>query len=330
MNLKKRDKRLLYEFCMDSRLPYTVLARKSRMSQQLAAYKIKAMRESGLIAFSYPMIDYSRFGLLQFRVHFRVNYRSKQTFLDLVTKLSKHNDVAEVVERGGKHDLVVTFAARNPSAFNKTLRRLIEENHDQLKDYMILTTVVSHYFPKKYLIGLEDNTRDTVIGGDRGMAEVTNIDKKVLHLLVDDTRARTVDIAAKVGINPRTCIATIKRLKSFEVLRGFSSILDPKESGLLQSIMLIKYQNLSIKDEEKLRLFCITNKYITEMHKLFGNYDVAITIEAESAVHLRSVSIQIRERFENIINDSDDFRVFRTHKRAFLSKSFFADKASRV
>jgi len=323
MNLKKRDKRLLYEFCRNSRRPYTVLARKSRMSQQLAAYKIRSMQESGLIAYSYPLIDYSRFGLLKFSVHFRVNYRSEQAFRDLVARLSKQEYVVGVEERDGRYDLIVSFAARNPSAFNKALRHLIENNAGQLKDHMILTSVVSHYFPKKYLVGLESSTRDTVIGGDRDVLEVADIDRRVLEMLTEDARARTVDIAAKTGINPRTAVAAIKRLQKAGILRGFSAILDPRESDLLQGIMLLRYQNLSLEQEDELRNFCITSKHVTEMHKLFGNYDVAIVIEAENARQLRSVDIQIRERFENIINDSDSFRVFRTHKLSFLPKSFF-------
>jgi len=324
MNLKKRDKRLLYEFCRNSRRPYTVLARKARMSQQLAAYKIRAMRESGLIALSYPLIDYSRFGLLKFSVHFRVNYRSEQAFRDLVARLSKHEDVVGVDERDGKYDLIVSFAARNPSAFNKTLRHLIEKNPDQLKEHMILTSVVSHYFPRKYLVGLESSTRDTVIGGDREVLVLSDVDKKVLELLQGNARARTVDIASKTGINPRTAVSAIKRLQKLGILRGFSAILDPRESDLIQGMMLLRYQNLSLEQEDELRNFCITSRHVTEMHKLFGNYDVAIVIEAENARQLRSVYIQTRERFENIINDSDSFRLFRTHRLSFLPKSFFA------
>jgi len=323
MNLKNRDKKLLYEFCSNSRSSYSSLGKKARMSQQLVSYKIKAMQDNGLIAFSYPLIDYSRFGLLQFQVHFRVNYRSKRTFNSLVDKLAEHDSVVEITDRGGKYDLVVTFSANNPSYFNKTLKQLVEENPDQLKDYMILTSVVSHYFPKKYMIGLEDNTRDIIIGGDREIVKINETEKNVLRILVEDSRSRTVDIASKASINPRTAIAIIKRLKQTGILHGFSSILNTGDTGFLSGVMLLRFHNLSLEAEERFREFCITSKNITEMHKLFGNYDMAVMIEAENAVQLRSVHIKIREMFENIINDSDSFRIYSVHKRAFLPRSFF-------
>jgi Lrp/AsnC family leucine-responsive transcriptional regulator len=323
MNLKKRDKRLLYEYCRNSRRPFTVLARKSRMSQQLVSYKIKAMKEAGIITQSYPLIDYSMFGLLQFYVHFRINYRSRKSFQDLVSRIQRHESVVEVTVRSGHYDLIVTFMSKNPSSFNKTLRRLIEKNPDQLKNHIILTNVVSHYFPKKYMVGLEGSIKDSIIGGDREPAIITETDKKVLELLVKDARSRTVDIAAKVKINPRTVVAVIKRLKKVGILQGFSSLLNFRLAGFQRRMMLIKYHNLSIEQEDNLRRFCITHKNITGMHKLFGDYDVAITAEADSAMDLRKVFINIRETFEDIINDSDSFNLYSTFKITFLPESFF-------
>jgi DNA-binding Lrp family transcriptional regulator len=323
MHLKKRDKKLLYELCRDSRQPYTALARKSAMSQQLVSYKIKAMRESGLVGFSYPIIDYSRFGLLRFHVHFRVNYRSSRKLQDIVSFIAGHESVVGVTARGGHYDLIVTFMARNPSSFNKTLRDLIEQNPDQLKNHMILTNVVSHHFPKKYLIGLSDNIKDIIIGGDRDPAQVSKTEMKVLQMLSEDARMRTVDIASRAGINPRTAIGAIKRLRSSGIIRGFSSMLNLRQAGFLQGMMLIKYHNLSVRLEDRLRRFCVTNSRITAMHKLFGDFDVAITAEAENAKERRNIFIQIREEFEDIINDSDSFSLYTTYKRSYLPESFF-------
>lgn len=323
MNLKKRDKRLLYELCLDSRQPFTVLARKTRMSQQLVSYKIRALKQSGLVGFAYPIIDYSMFGLLRFHVHFRVNYRSIKKLQDLVSMIAGHANVVDVTSRGGKYDLMVTFMARNPSSFNKTLRQMIEQNPDRLKNYMILTNVVSHVFPKKHLIGQEDNTTDTIIGGDREPARISETEKKVLNLLVEDAGMRAVDISARAGINPRTAIAAVKRLRSAGIIKGFSSTLNLRTAGFLQSMMLIKYHNLSVELEDKLRQFCVTNRQITGMHKLFGDYDVAIVAEAENAAALRSVFIGIRETFEDIISDSDSFSLYTTYKRSYLPESFF-------
>lgn len=325
MKLKKHDKRLLFEFCRDSRMPFSALAKKTRMSQQLIAYKIKSMQESGVISFSYPLVDYSRFGLLRFFVHFRVNYKSKQTFRNIIEKLQKNEDVVEVIEREGHYDLIVAFSTSNPSSFNKTLRQIIEDNSDQLKNHMILTSVVSHYFPKKYLLGIRASTEDIIIGGDRESLPITDNEKNVLEQLRNNARARVVDIASGAKIGSRTAISTMKKLTNTDILKGTSSIINLREIGFKKGMMLIKYHNLSLEAENNLRVFCISHRNITEMHKVFGNYDVAIMIETENAVQLREVFIQIREMFEDIINDSDSFQIFQTHKRTLLPQAFFSE-----
>ncbi|RLI97604.1 MAG: hypothetical protein DRO99_02810 [Candidatus Aenigmatarchaeota archaeon] len=320
--LKKKDKRLLYEFCLNSRLPYSILGRKSGMSQQLAAYKMKSFISNGMVGHSYPIIDYSYFSLLQFRVHFRVSYRSKEAFRGLVSRLYEHENVVGIMERSGRYDIIVTFMAKNPSSFNKTLKQLIAENPG-LRNYMILTTVVSHYLPKKYL-AMPDEDKDIIIGGDRESIEITDTEKDVLLSVCRDARAHIVKIARDADVSPRTAVSTMKRLSTKGVLKGFSSVLNLRKLGYHRSAMLIRYHNLSVDIEDKLRTFCIRNKNITEMHKLFGDFDVEITAEAETAEEIRKVFIQIRELFEEIIMDSDTFSVFRIHKRSFVPGEFFA------
>ena len=95
------------------------------------------------------------------------------------------------------------------------------------------------------------------------------------------------------------------------------------ESGFARGMMLIRYHNLSVELEDKLKNYCITNKHIIELHKLFCDFDLAIVAEAEGQKQLRNVFIHIREKFEDIIQDSDSFTIYKVNKKSFVPDQFF-------
>lgn len=322
MRPTEKDLRLLFELSENSRKPHSRIGKKIRISQQMVSYKLKHYLEEGVITSFYPLIDYSRFGYLSFKVSFKINYISRQRFLDLISTLSKEGDIVEITERGGKYDVILDFAARNPSSFNKTIKKIMLTN-PQLKNHSILTTVVRHYFPRKYLIGEEKNTRGIIIGGDREPLVIDTIDRKVLFALQQNAVASSIEIAKNSGVNPKTVISRIKKLQKREIIKGFRPLLHLQNIGYKVNKILLTYHNLSPEREELLKNFCTRNPHITEFTKLFGEWDAEITVETKTMEEFRNVYILLREKFQDIIQDSEDFPVFKIHKKHFLPQEFF-------
>ena len=90
------------------------------------------------------------------------------------------------------------------------------------------------------------------------------------------------------------------------------------------NIVLILYHNLTPERDRAVNEFCMRSPHITEFVKLFGEWDAAITVETKTMEEFRNVYISLREQFEDIIQDSEDFPVFQTHKKQFLPDTFFS------
>ncbi|MFH1977711.1 MAG: Lrp/AsnC family transcriptional regulator [Candidatus Aenigmatarchaeota archaeon] len=319
----KKDLRLVYTYDLDSRMSHSKIGKKIRMSQQLVNYKIKSFQEKEIILSAYPLIDYARFGYINFIVYFKINYMNKERFLDLIDKLWKENDIVELTECGGRYDLISVFSSKNPSSFNKKLKELILRYPNQLKNYLILTTVVSYYLPKSYLIKEDKNKQYIVIGGDREISEITETDKKILFHLVQDCSKTIFDISKVVNVDPKTVINRIKKMRESEIIRGFKPLFDMQSLNVQTNKILLKYHNLSVEKEQELVDFCIRNPNITEITKVFGEWDLELTVETMEQKDFRSLYIILNEKFQDIIQDFDRFHVFKTHKKTCLPQSFF-------
>ncbi len=319
MKLKKKDSRMLFELDLNYRRPYSRIGKKIKMSQQMISYRVKSMVSDGAIQGYYPLVDYSRFGCLNFRVYFKINYVSKERFAELIKKISDHKNITRVMECDGRYDLLTVFAAKNPSSFNKMFRELIESNQKQLKNYVILTTVVEHYYSRNYLGGKTE--RDTIIGGDREEVKIDDTDRKIIKAILEGKKT-TVEIAGVAGVTPRTVVSRLRKMKRMGIIKGYRMIINTRKIGIFTDKVLIKYHNLSIDREKELMNFCRTNPNITEVIKTFGVWDIELTIETETREEFRNIYITIREKFEDIIEDFDNFRVFRIYKKMTLPDGF--------
>lgn len=320
MNLSRKDLKLLFELDSNYRQPYSRIGRRVRMSQQLVSYKVKSLTSGGVLLGNFPLIDYSRFGYLGFRVYFKANYADRQKFNEMVEKMKRHPSITMVMDCEGRYDLMLAFAARNPSSFNKMLRDIISNNPEQLKNCMILTTVVEHHFLKKYLTSRK-TVSDTVIGGDRETVGIDETDRKILKALTDGKKS-VVEIARLSKSNPKTVMSRLRKLER-GVVNGYRMMINNEAIGISTNKVLIKYHNISVEREDELRRFCRRNPNITEFIKTFGEWDLELTVETRKREEFRKLYLTLREDFEDIIQDFDNFSVFRVHKRQTLPEEFF-------
>ncbi len=335
MKLTQTDFKFLLELDKSCREPISAITKKIKLSQQLGSYKIKNYEEEGLILSFNAFIDYVRFGYLNFRVYFKINYLSEERFSGLLKTLHDHDTITELIECGGKYDIIAVFATTNPSEFNKRLKELITKNPMQLKNYVILTTVVTHYYDRPYLGQAGKNTvnlfrdpteSDIIIGGDRSFIKLNRRDKTIIELLQSDARLSSVYIGKKIKKDPKTVRLRINTLKERNIIKGFRPVFNVQNVEFIVNKILLKYHNLSVEKEQELLTFCKYNPNIVELIKVFGEWDLELTVETKTREEFRKVYISIREKFEDLLSDFESFPVFKTHKKEFLPMSMFKEE----
>ncbi|GEM_PF-1638674 len=325
--LHKKDLRLLYELDSNYRKTFTQIGKKIHMSEQLVSYKIHSFEEKKIILDYLPNIDYSRFGYLTFIVFFKVHYINEHSFDRLIAKLKTHENILSITECDGNYDLMVTFAAKNPSSFNKKLKQLVSENPKELRHHTILTTVVEHHFPRSYLIDSEDRY-DTILGGDREEIPLDKLNLSLIKCLLAGKK-KIIDLAQALKITPKTALNHLKSLEEQQIIKGYRLLLNPKAMNLSANIILIRYRNITLEDEENFRRFCKYHPNVIEFTKTFGEWDVVVHTETEHREQFRKLSLQIREKFDDIIESSDNFRVFANHKKQYLPQEIFDEMGKK-
>ena len=175
IKLTNAEKSILRQLEIDSRMPFTQIAKHCRMSQQRVSYITSSLMKKGVIKNFYTFIDYSKLNVINFRVYFEVSYVSDSKLKELINYLISESHTALIATCGGHYDLLCSFFTLNPSQFNKTLRFIMEKFPQQLQNYTVVTTVVRRHFGRKYFLKelLYQNYSLAVIENPRNLMKQT-------------------------------------------------------------------------------------------------------------------------------------------------------------
>ena len=131
-------------------------------------------------------------------------------------------------------------------------------------------------------------------------AEIDDIDRRILILLLRDARMPNSALADAVGIAPSTCHGRVRRLQELGVIRGFHADIDPAAIGLsLQAMISV---SLQASARAKIRNFIASIRgkpQVMDVYFLAGADDFILHVAARDTEDLRAFVV------ENLNADAD-------------------------
>ena len=326
--MDKIEHELLYLRSEHARMKLKEIGQKLKKSSQRLKYNVSVMQKEGMIHDPFSVIDYSYFGLILFRVYFKGVYISEHDKLQVIQELMNNPFVISVYELTGEFDLTVEFAAPNPSKFNKELKKIAAAN-PTLNDYKIVLNLVSHIYPRKYLLkdaALQSISSEKIIGGDREQETFNSNEMKVLHELVLSPTIRLADLSKKSGLNVKTVGSIIKQLRKRKVIRSFRYNVNTSKLGISKNRLFLKLHNLSLEREDQLMIYLLKTKEVVQVNKTVGDWDIEIDIESLEATKIRSMIRELREEFKDVIERFNLIEFYMYYKRSYLPMFIFEEK----
>lgn len=113
------------------------------------------------------------------------------------------------------------------------------------------------------------------------MANLDDIDRRLLSELQDEGRITNVELAHRVGLTAPPCLRRVRSLEEEGVIRGYHADLDPSKLGF--SITVFAMVSLKSQAEDSLREFEAAMHElpeVREVHMLNGEIDFILKIVA--------------------------------------------------
>lgn len=298
-----RDRRILSALDMNSRQPYSAIAKKLRTSPQVVKYRVENLYESGALQYCWPMIEYRKAGYFFGLYFFKLQNMDEKSEKELFGYLNAHRFIPIIMRGEGYADLIIAICAKG--IFH--LRDIITDLNNRFSEYFLEydTTIPIGFtqFHRAYLVGEERGRPNPTAftGADVREAELGESERKVLSMVNYNARVPLVQIARKVGISEVSAKNVLKRLERNGIIQSYTILPDHVLLGKPRHRVLLKLQNLTAEKEKTLFAYCQMHPNIIHHLRVLGNWDLVLDIEVERGEPFRKIMQEMKYRFSDII-----------------------------
>ncbi len=297
--MDKKDTKLLVELCKDARAPISELAKRVRISKEVAAYRLQRMQKDGIITKFIPLINFAEIGYTLYRV--QLKFYTRDANYSFITSIAQ---TSWIVELQGNWDIVVLFLAKTnveffdivakiQSYYGANLQELVlsivhtiehlpanyllsqsvgdvfDYNHKQVPLVSYITGVPSAYFG----VGRGKKDSSALMGvGVTSSYVLSDIERGIIHHLLQDARISVLEMARVLHSSATTITYHLRKLIQQKIIVGFIPLVDHQKLGLTHFKVTLQLVNPA----DKIRLKTDLRQhpeviYITES---FGRYDL--------------------------------------------------------
>ena len=325
--MAKIDHNLVFLRSENARMSFKEIARIVKKSPQLIKYNISVLEKEGILHDPFYIFDYSHFGLIVFRVYFKGVYIKEQDKLRVITELRQNPYVLAIYDLIGEFDLGVEFAAPNPSKFNKEFKKIITAN-PLLKEYKIVLNIVTHIYPRNYLVNSTELItlyNQKIVGGDREKEQFTPEEMTVLRILLYHPTIRYTSLAKESDLNVKTAKLILRNLTKRNIIRGCKFLIDKTALDITKSRLFLKLHNLDLEHESRFLDYLHDLAGVIQLNKTVGDWDVEIDLESLDKSGVRYIISKLREEFSDLIAGFNLIEVYEYHKRTYLPEYLFKE-----
>ena len=317
MKLDLKDKKLLYEIDFDARKPYSMIAKKLKMSKRGVQYKLENLEKKKTLLGYTPVINLSKLGYFYFRVFIKFQNLTRELRKKIEDYITKSNNIGWAIWYYGVYDIGFTIWAKNVSDFKKTINKFYFSFDKYIKERVesIGTEVV--FYKNRYLL-MNKSTENFVLEEKKEEIELDDIDKKLLKILVKQPRATIINISNKIEESAKRIAYRLKRLKRENILLGIRPIINHQLLGKTHYKVFMDLNNSSEVMIKQLETYVIGNPRIIYTVKAFGTCDFDVELMVDSNDDFIDFIEDLHAKFPGLVRDYQTMILTKTIKAKFL------------
>jgi DNA-binding Lrp family transcriptional regulator len=314
--LDVKDRKILYELDIDARQSFSQLGKKVGLHKDVVAYRVKKLQEKGIIKNFYTSVSGNKLGYLDVKFYLTYQNITPAIKQEIIEYLVKNPYIKTVHSLEGQYDLCVISTVENVGKFYNIWSNIINKYKDYFSNQIFCVTSKGMQYKKMFLLDEKTDVKDDRINyaesSDDDKVEIDSLDKKILDLLVSNSRIPTLEIAQKLNSTVNTINSRMSRLvKTGVILRYFINIDWPT----------IGYQwfkaDIVLKDSKKIPQIM---EYIENNPNLFGRMvslgyvDLELIFCLNNANQLHQIMEDLSTKFPDTVRSYKYFSLTKTHK----------------
>ena len=291
------DNKILVELDINPKIRISRLAKKLRISQQVADYRVKRLFSQNYISKLAAVINLKALGQEHYRIFFTFNAKKEYSSKAIFDYLKSQKGVYWSARTGGKYDLLVVLFVTDFENFDKFIDNFNQNFPGLIKNYVSCYVTDYYIYRHKYL---SKNYDAIEYGYNDKVLDITDLDRKILDAIKDNCRISSLELSKELGTSYKTIINRIKIMERKNIILGYRMFI--KSEDQKPFVILLSFRNYSREAEKKLIAYLARANSVTQTLRLFGTWNLFIHARIEDNERLQNLIIELRDKFDIIDN----------------------------
>jgi len=300
--LDLRDKKILFQLDLNSRISYSELAKKLNTSKEVVNYRINRLVERKYIDQFYTIINSGKLGFVAFKLYLNFQNINEETFANVLKYLKEHKMVFWLASTNGLYEMMVAVWARNHYDFNHNfLTGFLNKFSKYISEKETTISLDNNQINRKWFLPKTTERKITVVGGKPEIIPIDKIDYSILKIIANNSRKPYTEIAKKTNTTLQIVKYRIRRLEKEGIILHYKLGVDPKRYGREFVKTIISLKDITEERETQLINYCLELKPTLNVVRCIGPWDLEIEMEIENMEKYNQVMGDIREKFLDIV-----------------------------
>lgn len=318
LDVKEKDRELLYELDRDCRQSLRSLAKKLKSKKTVIAYRIKRLENAGVIKGYYTGIDNFLLGNESYRLYFVFQNITPEIEKEIIDYFVKNEHIYYAASVEGRFDFVICKWIKNIEELHLFFSDLMQKYRQHIQSYVITpyeyVMFGSDYLAKKPKFEKRMEWKFS----SKNSIPTDKLDSDILKELSYNAKASIVEIGKRVGAIPNTVKYRIKNLKRLGIIKEFRADID---FNLLDYKWFKVDINLNDYNEyEKILNFIKLNLNTFVIDRSIGLADIEAEFHYKNGEELRNFLNELISKFPGSIKNYNYIAIRKVYKMDFFPK----------
>ena len=320
------DRKLLYLLSINARFQTKDLAEALELSPDTVKYRLERLQKQKVITgftltFNRRMVGYEAVDL-----YFKIPKVEQRLF----ERLIKHPKIYWLATARGPYNLCISTNCEDLSQVQDIVLFIRENVGVDAEQMIFLPLYYEHSVPHEYLmqgitikpllrtynpgensLNYEFQQRDST---QHGLYSLDDVEKKVLDILIQNSRAPLLQIALRVHKSVNTIKKIITNLVNQNVIIQFETKISTQLFGYFWGLLFFKYATSDKKEQKRFLEFLAKQYYAHWFTYCAGEYDLILSAYTKDKDEFDTIRMSLLKEFSGTISTIDNIAIDTQYK----------------
>lgn len=302
MKLDKKGKELLTLLYLNSRMSFTEMGKKLKLSSSAVERRMRQLKDEGVISLLFADVNMAKLGLRSYRIYLKFDVLDDKTEKEVLALFERYKRTQWGVVCEGAYDVLWRIVAEDEREVEDAVNLMTEKFGNRIVEKTVATTTYQTYLSWNRAFGGERHPEFPLEKVGKG-EEVDEIDLEIMRVLYNNARETSVSMAEKVGLTPDAVNYRLKKLEKGGFILGYTAWYDAKKLGLEYYKILIGFRSMTKEKETEFLDFCLEQDNVIYLNKCIGSWDMEVDVLVKDTVELHNFLVGIKTKFGHLIGN---------------------------